>query len=118
MDGIVRPEDISDIEIHTVDHVFLKRFVVPSPAILPQHSHAYEHLTMLVRGSVKLWNGEDIEHYDAPAAIVVPAGVKHTFVTLEANTEFWCIHNTLRREIVEVLEEHHLVEPGGATSSV
>ena len=110
MDGIIRPEDLEGVEIHEEDGIFLKQYVIPKAgSLIPQHAHVFSHLTMLVRGSVKVAHGNQIDHYDAPAGIHMPAGVKHTFLTLTNNVELWCVHNTMRRGYVEVLEEHNLV---------
>jgi hypothetical protein len=35
--------------------------------------------------------------------------VKHTFESLEDDTILYCIHNLMRSEIVELLEEHQIV---------
>lgn len=105
----IRPEELYGVEIYTVDNVYLRQIKVPLPAMLPQHSHHYEHLTMLVKGSVNLWDGIRLQRYDAPAGITIKAGIKHSFITLVPDVELWCIHNIMRKEIVEVLEEHHFV---------
>jgi quercetin dioxygenase-like cupin family protein len=108
MSDIIRAQEIEGVEIHTVDHVFLKQFIVPRPSIWPQHAHAYEHLTMLVRGEIKIWRSDlssELGSYKAPSGITIPAGVRHTIVTIVPDTEYWCVHNVMRKEIVELLDE-------------
>jgi quercetin dioxygenase-like cupin family protein len=41
--------------------------------------------------------------------LTIPAGVKHLCAALEDNTILACIHNTGRKESVEILEEHAIV---------
>lgn len=99
------------IEIYEADGLFLKQMIIPkADTWVPQHAHAYEHLTMLVRGAVFLFKDGDLDDaYKAPAGIVIKEGVKHTFVSLLDDTELWCIHNLHDEKVVKILEEHQLV---------
>lgn len=95
----------------TADGVFVKQMLIPrAGTIIPQHSHAYEHLSMLALGSVRVWkDGVFDREYTAPEGILIPANVKHTFQSLEDATIIFCIHNVARSEHVEISSEHHLV---------
>lgn len=106
------PEQPYGIEVYEADGLFLKQMIIPrARTFVPQHSHAYEHLTMLVRGAVNVWkDGVFDRRYEAPAGILIAAGVKHLFRSLLDNTELWCIHNLHNEAVVKVLEEHQLVE--------
>ena len=77
--------------------------------VIPQHAHTYAHHSMLARGSVALWkDGEFIRNYQAPAAILIDAGVKHTFMNLEPDTIVYCIHNVSRDGEVSIQSEHNI----------
>ena len=100
---------------HTVEHVtaagvYIRQIVVKKKdSLIPQHAHAYDHTTLLVKGSVRVWEdrvykGERI----APCGIYIRAGVKHGFRTLEDDTILYCIHNAARLGHVEVSGEHQL----------
>lgn len=99
------------VEIRSTDDIFVKQMVIPkSGTIVPQHSHAYDHLSMLAVGSVRVWeDGEDKGVVKAPAGITIKSGVKHTFMSLEDNTIIYCIHNIARSGDVEILEEHQII---------
>lgn len=101
-----------DVEIHIADDVFVKQMLIKkSGTYIPQHSHKYDHLSMLAVGKVRAWADErDLGEFEAPRGIVIKAGVKHTFLSLVDNTIIYCIHNAARADVAAVLEEHQLVE--------
>ena len=100
-----------DIEFSTIDHVFIKVMkIAKAGTIIPQHSHVYDHASFLATGAVRVWrDGVAGEERHAPDMIEIKAGVKHAFHALEDKTVILCIHNTMRKEIVEILEEHQIV---------
>ena len=110
MDGIIRPEDLEGVEIHEEDGIFLKQYVIPSAgSLIPQHAHKYSHLTMLVRGELYVAHNGEIAVYKAPAAIHIPAGVKHSFLTPVNDVEIWCVHSLHGSKDPEIVAEHNLV---------
>lgn len=104
------PEE--NAEIYIADDIFTKQMHIKHEGVfIPQHSHTYEHMSMLALGSVRVWqDGVYSGDYTAPVGIKIPANVKHTFMSLEPNTIIYCIHNTARTGQVEVNQEHHLLE--------
>lgn len=99
------------------DGIFIKQVHVRERGTyLPQHSHAYEHATMIAHGSVKVWVDGELDRrvpegiYKAPVPVMIAAGVKHLFLALEDDTVLFCIHNASRSGEVEVLDEHQLVK--------
>ena len=85
--------------------------VADAKTVLPQHSHAFDHLTLLATGSVRVSRADaEPMEYTAPAGIFIPAGVKHLFETLTPDVVLACIHNTMRAGHVEVVDEHQIVE--------
>jgi quercetin dioxygenase-like cupin family protein len=96
------------VEFKTVDGMFIKVIHLPSKGLYPQHSHAFDHSSLLARGSLLVWKGEEIRYYDAPSLIWIEKGVKHKFQTLEDETVVCCLHNLHGEEQIKVLEEHQL----------
>lgn len=91
------------------DGIFIKQmFLKDSGTVVPQHSHVYDHVSMLAVGSVRAWADEVLlGEFKAPYPIHIKARVKHTFLTLEPNTLIYCVHN-VRTQKVEIHEEHQL----------
>lgn len=98
-------------EIKMLDGIFVKSMVVrDAGTLIPQHSHTYDHLSALVKGSVRLSvDGVEKGIFKAPAGILIEAGTKHLFETLEDNTAILCIHDLHAAEEVSIEEEHHIV---------
>ena len=93
------------------DGVEVVQIEIPDAGTLtPQHSHAYEHMTFLARGTVRVSrDGAEPREYRAPDAITIPARAKHLFETLTPSVLLLCIHNTARAGVIEVVEEHQIV---------
>jgi hypothetical protein len=91
--------------------VFVKWHRVPlSGTMLPQHSHTYAHVSVIAGGSVTVWEEGDLKGtYHAPASLVIPAGKKHSFLTLVDDTIILCVH----RSDFAVLEEHQIIPQSG-----
>ena len=99
------------VNTYTADGVWTAHIVIPDTGTRsPQHAHAFEHLTLLAAGSVRVSrsDAEPVE-YTAPAGILIPAGVKHLFETLTPGVVLACIHNTTRTGRVEITDEHQIV---------
>lgn len=99
-----------DISFSCVDDIFIKvMYVKDANTIIPQHSHKYDHTSMLAIGSVEIWaNGKSIGQFKAPAAIPIRAHVKHRFLTLVPHTTIYCIHNVSRTGEVDIESEHQI----------
>jgi hypothetical protein len=98
------------IEVHSADGVWLKQTLVPrAGTVLPQHTHLWDHLTMIAVGSVLLWKDGVLDgRYDAPSGITIRAGVAHEVQTLTDNTVLWCIHGLHSEEAQQVLRQYDL----------
>lgn len=106
-------------EVHLYGGVFVKSMVTPDAGtVIPQHSHKYDHLSYLAAGAVEVWtDGEAMGVFEAPSAIRIPAGAKHTFKTLHPWTLILCIHSVALgeadfNETDLIAEEHHLALEG------
>lgn len=102
-------EQPPDVEIHIVDGIFIKQiFIKRKGAYMPQHSHVYDHMSMVATGSVEVTiEGELLGIYRAPTGILIRANKKHLFRTLEPDTTIYCIHNIKDAEGMEIAEEHN-----------
>lgn len=82
---------VTDLKI--VDNVFVKlHHFLNTGDTHRGHSHAFDHITLLASGSVKMVHDKGEAEYKAPHLIVTPKGIKHQFTALEPNTVFCCIH--------------------------
>lgn len=103
-------QPVGGVEYTTADGVNIMQITVPlKDTIIPQHSHEYDHTTLVTSGSVLVWVGDvNLGEYKAPKMIFIKANAKHAFKTLEDNTSLYCIHNVSRNGKVEVKEENSL----------
>ena len=110
---MLRPAPYPPIEtmICEADDLYIKQIVVPKAAtIIPQHSHALSHITLLASGSLNLWRDEHgPEYFAAPTPIHIPAGVKHLFQTLEDGVVMYCVHALASPEALKILAIHELL---------
>ena len=99
------------MEIESADGVFIKEMRIPQAGTyVPQHSHEYDHTSLLTSGVVCVWkDGVFDQEYRAPAAIYIKAHVKHTFKSMMDKTVIYCIHNILRSGKIDIAEEHRLI---------
>ena len=106
----LEPADEQDFVI--ADDIFVK--VIPIPvagSIVPQHAHRYDHVTFVARGSLYAWaDGKPLGRFDAPVPIVIKAGIKHTFQTIENDTTILCLHNGMRPDVAAVVAENDASE--------
>lgn len=98
------------IEIKLVRGLFVKSMLCKKAGtIVPQHSHTYDHLSVVAVGRVLVWAGEQcLGPFEAPAGIEIKAGIKHTFRTLDDNTMVLCIHRVGEDGEPEIESEHQL----------
>lgn len=104
-----------DTDFVMPDGVFIKQIHIKKKGTyIPQHSHSYEHVSMLARGSVQVWINGELDRrtacgtYKAPKPIMISAEKKHLFLALEDDTIIFCIHNISRTGEIEVREEHQI----------
>ncbi len=99
------------VDFNTVDDVFVKQLVVAKAGtFIPQHSHCYDHSTLVATGRVAIWvDGKAAGIHSAPYMMLIKRGTKHLFETLEDNTILYCIHNLTHSGVVEILEQHELL---------
>jgi quercetin dioxygenase-like cupin family protein len=99
------------VEIRMADGIFIKQITVPKAmTLVPQHSHTYDHTSMIAVGSFRVWkNGELLGDVTAPTGLMIEAGAKHAFLSLTDGATIYCIHNISRTGEMEIQEEHQIV---------
>lgn len=100
-----------ETDIKISDDIFVKSILVRSSGtMIPQHSHKFDHISLISAGSVSVWcDSRHIGDFRAPNHVTIGAGTKHLFITREDNTVISCIHRIDRTGEIEVLEEHQIV---------
>lgn len=100
------------VEIKMADGIFIKSHHVKKAwTWLPQHSHTYDHTSMIARGAVRVWKDGWLQgDFVAPKGILIEARAKHMFATLEDDTIIYCIHRIDRTGDVEIADEHRFPE--------
>lgn len=75
--------------------IFCKLWTVADRyTLLPQHSHEFPHISLLVQGEVRVWRDDElVGDFSAPAGIKIDAHTLHSFLTLSDNVTIACIHN-------------------------
>ncbi|HTK02581.1 MAG TPA: hypothetical protein VL522_23340 [Bordetella sp.] len=92
--------------------LFVKTWTVQDAGtLLPQHAHEFDHLTLVIRGKVRAWRGDELlGTFRAGAMIRIPANALHQFLTMEPDCMLACIHNAdhIEGEEPAVAEYAHL----------
>jgi quercetin dioxygenase-like cupin family protein len=96
-------EEASEIEHFFTEGVYARKMVIPKGTKVPTHKHAYNHLSILAQGRVRVAVGVVIQEYIAPAMIEIEKDITHTILALEDSVWF-CIHATDAKDI-ESLEQ-------------
>ena len=92
----------SQTDLKIVDNVFVKmHHFVNIGDTHEDHAHAFDHITLLAAGSVKMIHDNGEAEFKAPHLIVTPKGIKHQFTALEPNTVFCCIHAIREKDDID-----------------
>jgi len=110
-----RAENQPTSELVLYAGIYCKLWSVPDRGtLLPQHSHVWDHISLIVQGAVRVWRDEDlIGDFKAPAMIKIEAYALHKFLTLTDNTTIACLHNADHADPEGepvIAAEHQLVE--------
>lgn len=104
-----QPQLPIETNIHMCDGLFVKHAVFAAGTHIPQHSHGFDHLSVIATGAVRVWqDGEVLGEYRAPAGIVIKAHRKHRFLALEPMTTVLCVHRLDENGDVPIDELHEL----------
>jgi len=84
-----------EVSINHVAGVFVKQMkFLKAGDFMPGHTHTYDHMTLLAKGSAKVTvNGQDTI-FNAPHIIFIHKDNIHRIEALEDETVAYCIHPT------------------------
>jgi len=82
-----------EVSINNVSGVFIKQMeFLKAGDSMPGHTHTYDHMTLLAKGSVKVTvKGEDTI-FNSPHVIFIHKNNIHRIEALEDGTVAYCIH--------------------------
>ena len=82
-----------DIRHHFGGGVYAKETFIPAGKWLVQHTHKFDHLSILAQGSIELIVDGESTVVHAPACLTIAAG-KHHGVKSLTDVIWYCIHAT------------------------
>lgn len=102
------------VEIRLADGMMVKTMTIQRAGdSVPQHSHEYDHVSVVAAGAVLLSaGGATPVPYHAVSSIKVSAGIKHVFTALTDGATVLCVHRTDRTGEVDVREDHQFEGTG------
>ena len=71
----------------SLDRVMLTFFTFEPHAIVPEHAHANEQITVVTRGAMAFTLGDDTRILRAGDVVCIPPYARHSAVILEEETE-------------------------------
>jgi quercetin dioxygenase-like cupin family protein len=96
-----------EIDLGVIHHfsagVYAKQMLLPAKHFAVSHAHAYDHLSILAKGSVTVEVQGVEKDYMAPACIKILAGQHHT-ITAHEDSVWFCIHATDETDAANVDE--------------
>lgn len=104
------PLDEQPVEyVDDVGGLFFRAVCLKSAGdVIPQHSHAHDHVTLIASGAARVWvDGEYLGEFSAFRAIEIKASKHHIFQAREPNTRLVCCHQLNGKEY-EILAETKL----------
>jgi quercetin dioxygenase-like cupin family protein len=96
-----------DVDLGTLHHfssgTYAKQMHLPKGYVAFSHSHDYDHLSILAKGSVILRTDHYTKQYEAPACITIEANTHHQIESLE-DAVWFCIHATEETDVSKIDE--------------
>jgi quercetin dioxygenase-like cupin family protein len=101
-------EIATEMEHFFTEGVYARKMLIPAGTQVPTHKHAYDHLSILAQGRVRVAVGRVAKEYVAPAMIEIKKDIAHTLSAVEDSVWF-CVHATDATDI-ESLEPTVIVK--------
>jgi len=89
------------IKHHFTNGVYAKEMHLPKDHFAVTHKHAYDHISMLYKGSVIVELEGVPEQYEAPAFIMIKAGQEHKITALD-DAIWFCVHETSETDVEKI----------------
>ena len=71
-----------------------KELIIKDGFKVKQHTHTFDHMSVLAKGCAIVRNGEEQASYYAPAIIPIKAGTQHSFEAINGDVTVLCVHRT------------------------
>lgn len=68
------------------------------------HTHNYDHVTLLAKGSVKVYVEGKVSEFKAPQMIYVQKGKTHNLEALEDDTIAYCVHALRDKDTGDIID--------------
>jgi quercetin dioxygenase-like cupin family protein len=99
---MLQPEEVGcEIRHHWLSKGYLKDTLIREGVELTQHSHTFDHVSVLLSGSVIVKVRGEVHRYTAPAGILIAANHVHSVLALEESV-WLCIHETTERDVTKI----------------
>ena len=69
----------------------MRRFVMEAGGGMPRHTNEVEHEQYVLRGRARIGMGEEVHVVEPGDAVLIPAGVPHSYEVVEGPFEFLCM---------------------------
>lgn len=90
--------------IAKVANVFTRQMHFEKTGDLEQgHCHAFDHVTLLASGSLKVTVEGVVSEFKAPHIIFIHKDKMHELVSLEDNTVAYCIHGLREKDTDDII---------------
>ena len=108
---MLHPEDVGcSIRHHWLSRGYMKDTLIPQGVELVQHSHTFDHVSVLLSGCVVVKVEGEVHRYTAPAGIMITANRAHSVLAMEESV-WLCIHKTDETDVGKIDES---IVKGGA----
>lgn len=81
--------------------VYMRQMHADAGQVIGSHKHNYEHYSVLCSGTVRAEFDGQVEEHEAPAVMVVPAGVEHRITAL-TDIVWLCVHGTSEMDLESI----------------
>ena len=99
------------VNIGMVANVYIRSMIFAEAGDCEQcHKHAFDHITLLAKGSVKVIS-EGVETiFNAPHMIFIPKDKNHELIALEKDTLAYCIHGIREKDTGDIVDASMMVQ--------
>lgn len=81
------------VQIGCVSNLFVRQMHFAAAGDMELgHKHAFDHMTLLAKGKLKVRINDEETEFTAPQMIFIKAGLQHELTAVTDNTVAYCIH--------------------------
>ncbi|GAC1664566.1 MAG: hypothetical protein PVS3B2_00380 [Candidatus Dormibacteraceae bacterium] len=93
MKALGAPLSADDITHHLCAGIYAKQIRIAAGSVVMSHQHAFDHLSILASGHVRVITDAGEAIHTAPATILIRKGLNHAVHAL-ADSVWFCVHAT------------------------